>query len=368
MIAPTAWSPGSRRPSEPWSGSSAARGSGSRWPSSTSGRRRSAGPGAGVGLLRAAAWIFEEALHNRERADRRAGEAAGAEPRGSRGADPPGPVSRGGRAGARTCGQVLENWAGVTEDDRERIELSRRIGELLEGPLRKVEQAVEVYQGILAAGPSDRPTLERLKAIFERTGRWSRPRHLPAEGAGGDHGGAGERAPAGADRADLCQDKLGDLEAAQMAFEEALEADPNLTPGPARPAGPAARPGRLGTLVELYSATGGSDPRRRSGRLARYARAGEICEEQLQGHRAAPSSSTTGPWSSTRATGRPARPGAALSRRPWTAAHWSRTTCARPRGRANPLQRLRAYLRLGGLFDGPGTTCGRPRPTSRRCR
>ncbi|MCC6750774.1 MAG: tetratricopeptide repeat protein [Deltaproteobacteria bacterium] len=246
--------------------------------------------------------------------------------------------------------QALEEWAAVTEDERERTELRRRIGELYEGPLRRPEQAVEVYRQILETAPGDRATLERLKASYERTGRWNDlVQILRAEIA---VVGSEELAPLQLEIGQLCEDKLGDLDQAGAAYDAALAADAGYTPAMLAQEELLRRQGAWGRLVALLVAQAErlKEPARAAASLCR---AGEVCEEQLKEqsqaeqhyHRAL----ELDPGNT------PARHGlerlylAAQDRRALEA-HYIREA----EGASNPVVRVRAYLRLAALFEGPG--------------
>jgi len=304
--------------------------------------------GLAVSLLRSAARLYEESLANRERA------ITTLEHLLERAPDDRESVIHLGRLyeesgrieDLRRC---LERWADVTEDERERTELGRRVGELLEGPLRRTEQAVDVYRGILERVPSDRPTMERLKAIFERSGRWTDLVQLLRDelmvvGAGA------EGAPLLMQIGQICRDKLGDVEQAQAAFMDALSADPAHTPALMVLQELLREQGLWERLVQLLGtmAERTKEPVRAAATLCA---AGEVCEERLRETKRAEEFYTRA--QELDPGNGPARHG--LERlymvsgdRAALEAHYLREA----EGTTNPTLRLRAYLRLGALFSG----------------
>lgn len=300
-----------------------------------------------VGLLRSAARLYEESLDKRDRA------ITTLEKLLKRSADDRETLIHLSRL-YEEVGRVedlrrsLERWSEVTEDDRERTELSRRIGELLEGPLRRTEQAVDVYRKILERVPSDRPTMERLKAIFERTGRWKDlvdllRAELKVISAGPD------QAPVLVQIGQIARDKLGDTEQAQAAFTEALKADANHTPALQAVQELLEGQGLWERLVNLLG-TIAERTREPARAAATLCAAGEACEEQLREptraeefyNRALELDPANGP----------ARHGLerlylASGDQSALEAHYLREA----EGTTNPLLRLRAYLRLGSLFN-----------------
>lgn len=303
----------------------------------------------GVSLLRAAAWLYEEELKNRERAIATLEKLLALEP-GDRETlvDLARLYEDVGKM--EELRRTLEAWAGVTEDPRERVELRRRIGELLEGPLRRVEQAVDVYRAILKDEPTDRPTLERLKAIFERSGRWQDlVETLRAEIQVTPLGP--EQAPLFLQIGLLSRDKLGDVAGARGAFDEALKVDASFTPAKAALQELLRAAEHWDRLVEMLvqNAERVREPVRAAALLCNAA---EVCEEQLgdrpQAERLYNRALELDPGAG------PARQG--LERlylgeldRAALEAHYLREA----ESTQNAQLRLRAYLRLGTLFDGP---------------
>ncbi|PID38893.1 MAG: hypothetical protein CSA65_01465 [Proteobacteria bacterium] len=246
--------------------------------------------------------------------------------------------------------RTLATWAEVTEDARERTELLRRVGDLLDGPLRKTEAAIEIYQRILDESPGDRPTRERLKGIFERLGRWDDlvdtlqgelPELVEAE-----------RAPVELAIGRLCEDKLGEIARAEQAYEAALEADAEFTPAQLALEDLLKRQARWRPLVQLL--TRQAEMMRGTTRAAAaLCRAAEIEEAELAApqraeelfYRALELDPSCGP----------ARQG--LERLHLVAgdqaaleSHYLREA----EMATNPVLRVRAYLRLATLFDGAG--------------
>jgi len=301
-----------------------------------------------VSLLRSSARLYEESLGNRERAIATLERLLETRPDDresvihlARLYEESGRVED-----LRRC---LERWADATEDERERTELSRRVGELLEGPLRRTEQAVDVYRSILERVPSDRPTIERLKAIFERSGRWTDmaallTAELKVVGAGADG------APLLMQIGQICRDKLGDVEEAQAALLAALEADPNHTPALMALQDLLREQGLWERLVKLLAsmAERTKEPARAAATLCA---AGEVCEEQL---REAPRAEEFYTRALELDPGNgPARHGLerlymASGDQAALESHYLREA----EGTTNPTLRLRAYLRLGSLFGG----------------
>jgi len=247
--------------------------------------------------------------------------------------------------------RLLEKWAAATEDEQLQTELRRRVGELLEGPLRRTEQAVDVYRGILERVPADRPTMERLKAIFERSGRWTDLVDLlrAEQRAVGDRS---EAAPLLLQIGQICRDKLGDVEAAQAAFKEAFDADQGNTPALQALMELLEEQGLWERLVKLLGALAErtKEPVRAAAVLCAAA---EVCEERLR-------EASRAEEFYTRALeldpgNGPARHGLerlyqASGDRAALEAHYLREA----EGTTNPTLRLRAYLRLGALFSGIG--------------
>ncbi|MCK5800956.1 MAG: tetratricopeptide repeat protein, partial [Deltaproteobacteria bacterium] len=244
--------------------------------------------------------------------------------------------------------QVLVEWAELTEDGRERTELLRRVGDLLDGPLRETEAAIEVYQRILDCEAADRPARERLKGIFERLGRWDDL----ADTIQGELEVAAE-----SDRAALqlalgriAEDKLGDIKRAELAYEASLAFDAQFTPAMLALEELLKRQARWEPLVRLLLRQAES-MRQASRASAALCRAAEIEEAELGDseraseifHRALELDRGCGP----------ARQG--LERLYLAAGDYSALEehyLREAEVATNPVLRVRAYLRLATLFDG----------------
>jgi cellulose synthase operon protein C len=301
-----------------------------------------------LGLMRRAARLYEEQLQNRERAvalfekilERRP-EDREALLELSRLYEEAGRIE--------DLRRTLASWADLTLDSRDRIELRRRIAELYEGPLRKLEQAIALYLEILRDAPSDRPTLERLKALFERTSRWQDlVETLRLELTVTPKGP--EQAPILVEIARLCLHKLGEVDQARAALEEALREDPTYTPATSALQELLLSQGLFEKLVEmlLLGADRPGEPVRAAAMLCL---AGEVCEEQLCDAARASRCYTRALELDPRSG--PARDGlerlylAAKDVEALGALYATETRMA-----TSPDRRLRAYLRLARLFDG----------------
>lgn len=246
--------------------------------------------------------------------------------------------------------QTLLEWVSVTTDARERTELQRRVGDLLDGPLRRADAAIEIYQRILDETPADRPTRERLKGIYERLGRWDdlvdtllgELEVVPES----------EQTSLQMQIGRLCEDKLGDTDRAEQAYEAALAIDRDFTPAMLALEDVLKRQGRFRPLVQLFVRQA-ETIREASRASAALCRAAEIEEANLEAperaeqlfNRALELDPGCGP----------ARQG--LERlyleardRPALEAHYLREA----EMATNPLLRVRAYLRLATLFDAMG--------------
>ena len=230
-------------------------------------------------LLRSAAWIHEQMLKDRQRA------VTLLEKLEATSSDNHETMISLARLYEETgrmekLAEVLQSWASATTDERLSTELRRHLAELLEGPLRKPEQAVDLYREILDGTPGDRPTLDRLKAYFERTGRWGdlvKTLHQELEMIRD----AGERANLLLQVGQICQHKLGQVDLACQAFEEAIETDPSFTPAQQSLEDLLRNQGLWERLVELLEVgvKGINEPVLAASQLLLAA---EICEEHFQ--------------------------------------------------------------------------------------
>ena len=230
-------------------------------------------------LLRSAAWIHEQQLDDRQRAISVLEKLEGTSSDNhetmislARLYEETGRMDR--------LAEVLQTWAAATTDARLSSELRRHLAELQEGPLRKPEQAVELYRQILDQTPGDRPTLDRLKAYFERTGRWAdlvKTLRLELE----QIREPGERAHLLLQVGQLSQHKLGLVDEAIAALDEAIAADPGFTPAQQVLEDLLRNQGLWDRLVELLEAgvQAINEPVPAASKLVAAA---EICEEQFK--------------------------------------------------------------------------------------
>jgi tetratricopeptide (TPR) repeat protein len=245
--------------------------------------------------------------------------------------------------------RTLQEWADVTDDPAERIELTRRIGDLFDGPLRNSEAAIATYREILRDVADERVTRLRLEMVLERLGRWDELLGLLESGLDIE-----PSAPAQARiqlrMGHVYEDKLGLLDEAQAAYDRSLELDPDFVPARLALEELLRRQARWGPLSELLvkQAELAKDA---PGAGALLCRAAEIHEEFL-GQPEHAERLFTRALELDRSAG-PARQGLerlylASEDHEALQGHYLREA----EGAANPVLRVRAYLRLAALYDG----------------
>lgn len=136
--------------------------------------------------------------------------------------------------------QVLERLAALHEDADAKIALLAQMAALAEGELRAPEQAIGHWRRVLELRPNDRPALAALARLLERQGDWAGLAEVCArqlEGAAD----LAERQELLARLGEVYQDRLGELDRAQQAWQGLLELDPE-------------HPVALARLQDLFSA------------------------------------------------------------------------------------------------------------------
>ena len=173
--------------------------------------------------------------------------------------------------------ELLGMWAEQTPDTRLQVALRRRQAELLEGPLDQPERALARYTRLARQEPADRHSLERLKAMETRAGRWNALLALLRQEL------ELERDAAPAERAQLLLQvgmlylyRLGEADRARQVWDEALALDPDCTPARAALEELLREQGRWDQLVDLLQGEV-------AGNLgaARLCAAAEICNERF---------------------------------------------------------------------------------------
>lgn len=123
---------------------------------------------------------------------------------------------------------ILNEWADLTEDKVERIELLRRVGDIWDECFHHKEKAIDIYLKILDEDPKDRPTRKRLTTIYERLGRWEELVDCLDDEL--NIVDTSEHPALLLWIGQVQEEKLGDLSAAEKAYESAFEIDPGYTP------------------------------------------------------------------------------------------------------------------------------------------
>lgn len=303
--------------------------------------------GLSAALLREAASIYEERLDQREKAVVALEQLREAQPLDrqalmhlSRLYELDGRVER--------LRRTLEEWAELSKDPEERAELRRRLAELLEHTLRQPEAAAAIYREMLTRRSDDHVARERLKAIYDHTGRWndlvdtlrSELEMLATPP---------EEAAVLVQIGRLSEEKLGNVQQAQWAYEQALSRDPHCTPAAIALEDLLRRTEGWEPLVELMrqQAEAAREPGLASAALCRAA---EVCEERLDALDRAIEMYTRA--LDLDAHNEPARHGLEriyLKQDDFAAleSHYLREA----EESSNPQLRVRAYLRLAALFD-----------------
>jgi tetratricopeptide (TPR) repeat protein len=247
--------------------------------------------------------------------------------------------------------RVLEEWAEQSEDADEKAELRRRLAELLERTLGHPEAAAATYREMVAQNPHDDVARARLKALYERTGRWSDlVETLEAEVVRQER--SADEAAILLQIGRLCEDKLGEAGKARESYERALARDPSCTPAAVALEDSLRRGEQWLPLVDLLvaQAEGMRDASFAAGALCRAA---EVCEERLAAQQRA--IELYGRALDLDPSCEPARHGLeriylALNDTAALESHYLRE--AEEAG--NPLLRVRAYVRLAALFERGG--------------
>ena len=177
--------------------------------------------------------------------------------------------------------ELLGMWAEQTPDEGWKVALRRRQAELLEGPLGQPERALVRYTELARQEPGDRHSLERLKAMETRAGRWNALLVLLRQELSQDkEAQATERAQLLLQVGMLHRHRLGDADQARLAWDEALALDPGCTPARAALEELLREQGRWDRLVDLLQGeVPGSDDDRLA--AARLCGAAEICSERF---------------------------------------------------------------------------------------
>ena len=245
----------------------------------------------------------------------------------------------------------LLQWAKVTEDAEQAIELKRRVARLLEGPLDSLPAAIALYEEILRTQPSDRVSRQRLQSAYDQQGRHADLAHLYREELAVT-ADAASRAALQVELGRVSEEQLGDLNAAESAYRDAIANDETCTPALIALEQVLRRREDWRGLVGLLSAQ--ADQAEAPGHLASLlCQAGELCEEKLgNGAEAARYYARA---LEVDGSCLPARDGlerlyistddhAALE------SHYLREA----EQTQDPQLRVEAYLRLGSFFAGPG--------------
>ncbi len=114
----------------------------------------------------------------------------------------------------------------IADDPDQRGPLLFRLGQILEERLLDLEAATEVYWVLARLDPTNRPALRQLRGIHERREQWDMVLQI-AELESATSMPPYERAAFEADLGRVWQTQLHDPGEARIAFERALDADPD---------------------------------------------------------------------------------------------------------------------------------------------
>ena len=177
--------------------------------------------------------------------------------------------------------ELLGRWAEQTPDAALKVSLRRRQAELLEGPLGQPERALVRYTELARQEPADRHSLERLKALETKSGRWNALLALLRQELELDADApAAARAQLLLQVGQLYRHRLGEVDHARRALDDALALDPTCTPARAALEELLREQGCWDRLVELVQGEidGVEDPHLGAARLCCAA---EISAERL---------------------------------------------------------------------------------------
>lgn len=125
--------------------------------------------------------------------------------------------------------EALEREIGLVEDPKLKVGLLHRVGTVFDDHLRDQDAALARFRGALEIDPAFVPALASVGRIYYRAGRWSDLLDVYAREV--------EATPSGTESVELlhkmgelCEDKLGDLDAAVAWYQRAVELDPSYRP------------------------------------------------------------------------------------------------------------------------------------------
>ena len=117
----------------------------------------------------------------------------------------------------------------MTEDSAQQAPLLFRLGQILEERILDTEAASEVYWTLARLDPTNRPALRQLRGLHARNKKWDLVLQI-AELESATTMPPYDRAAFETELGQTWQDHLGDADEARIAYERALEANPEFPP------------------------------------------------------------------------------------------------------------------------------------------
>jgi tetratricopeptide (TPR) repeat protein len=140
----------------------------------------------------------------------------------------------------------------MTEDSAQQAPLLLRLGQILEERILDIEAASDVYWTLARLDPSNRPALRQLRGLHARNKKWDLVLQI-AELESATSMPPYDRAAFETELGQTWQIHLGDTDEARIAYERALEADPEFPPALEGLAALHQEAGRLGDAAEILA-------------------------------------------------------------------------------------------------------------------
>jgi tetratricopeptide (TPR) repeat protein len=125
--------------------------------------------------------------------------------------------------------EVLERRAELSDEDEEQRSLGRRVGEIFENELGRIENAIGAYRDVVSRFGSDEATLTALSRLYQQTERWHELLDVTQMRAGAAQEPA-QRLALRFEAAELMRTRTGEVERALEVYRELLDREPGHRP------------------------------------------------------------------------------------------------------------------------------------------